>query len=198
MRPIALIIGVPLIGLIGMDQSTEVAFSVYDRLKHIHEAPLKNIRRSFWWIRKTFFTKSRTPTPSFVVEMSKPQIVRVFGQRHFEPGWEMSYNYHGEVLNIRRVVYANDGKYEWWQVHIRGFNHPNGIELTAHYETEPAEHPDAHIDLYGIETDHGMAVVREILEDENIDYRRLEPHERPGIEAESIEAARRSESSTHD
>lgn len=179
-------------GLIGAEQPAKVAFSVYDRLRHIHEAPLKNFQRSFWWIRKTFFTKPRTPTPSFVVEMTKPEVVRLFGNRHFEPGWELSYNYHGEVLNLRRVIHVPDGRYDWWQVHIRGFNHPKGIELTAHYETEPSEHPDAHINLHGIDTAHGMQVTKGILDDEEVDFQRLEPEERPGIEANSVESARRS------
>jgi hypothetical protein len=175
------------------DQSVEVAYSVYDRLRHIHEAPLKNLRRSFWWVRKTFFTKQRTPTPSYLVDMTKPEIVRLFGRRHFEPGWEMSYNYHGEILNIRRVKYVDHETYDWWQVHIRGFPHDEGTELTAHYETEPAEHPDAHIQLYGLDVDQGMTAVRKILEDEGIDYDRLEPAERPGIPDESLESTRRSD-----
>ena len=176
-----------------MDQSVEVAFSVYDRLRHIHEAPLRNLRRSFWWVRKTFFTRSRTPTPSYLIDMEKPDIVRLFGRRHFEPGWEMSYNYHGEILNIRRVEYATHEGYDWWQVHIRGYPHEEGTELTAHYETEPAEHPDAHIRLHGLDVGRGMDAVEEILDDEGVDYRRLEPAERPGIPEESLESTRRAD-----
>lgn len=169
----------------------EVAYSIYDRLRHIHKAPLRNLRLSLWWIRKTFFTKPRTPTPSYAIDMQKPEIVRMFGRRHFEPGWELSYNYHGEILNLRRIVYVDNEKYQWWQVHVRGYTYKKGIELTAHYETEPAEHPDAHINLHGIDVSHGMSVVKDILESENIDYQRLEPEERPQIQTDDIETARR-------
>lgn len=161
--------------------SVEPAFSVYDRLRHIHEAPLKNLRRSFWWLRKTFFTKQRTKTPAYLVEMTKPEVVQFFGRHHFEPGWEMSYNYHGEVLNLRRVEYVDDERYNWWQVHVRGFLRGDaGIELAAHYETEPAEHPDAHIRLHGLETERGMAAIRELMDDGGIEYERVEPDARHG------------------
>jgi hypothetical protein len=184
---------IPLVaaGAIGSGQPAEVAYSVFDRLRHIHEEPLRNLRRSYWWVRKTFFKKSRSPTPSYLVDMQKPEIVGLFGRRHFEPGWELSYNYHGEILNLRRVQHVDNGEYDWWQVHIRGYPHEEGTELTAHYETEPAEHPDAHIRLHGLDVEYGMAVVEEILEDEAIDYRRLEPSERPGVSDEDVESARR-------
>lgn len=163
----------PKIGDIGA--SIEPAYSVWDRLQHIHEAPLRNLRRSLWWVRKTFFTRPRSRTPAFLVDMTKPEIVQLFGTRHFDPGWEMSYNYHGEVLNLRRVVYVDHDRFNWWQVHIRGYHHDGpGIELTAHYETEPAEHPDAHIGLFGLDIERGMDTVEEILRDGDIEYERLD------------------------
>jgi hypothetical protein len=61
-------------------------------------------------------------------------------------------------------------EYERWKVHIRGYDHPEGIELTAHFETEPTENPDAHIDMVGLELDRGMDALRGVLEDEGIEY----------------------------
>lgn len=154
----------------------EPAFSVWDRLRHIHEAPLKNLRRSFWWIRKTFFTKPRSRTPAFLVDLTKPELVEFFGRRHFDPGWELSYNYHGEVLNVRRVEYRDHERFSWWQVHIRGYHHESGgLELTAHYETAPSEHPDAHIDLYGLDVEKGMSIIEGILDEGGIDYEVIQP-----------------------
>ncbi|MFW5922346.1 MAG: hypothetical protein ACOCRC_03485 [Halodesulfurarchaeum sp.] len=164
---------------VGSKVPIEPAFSVWNRLLHIHEAPLRNIRKSFWWVRKTFFTKLPSETPAYLVEMNKPEVVQFFGHRHFDPGWEMSYNYHGEVLNLRRVQYVDHERYNWWQVHIRGFLHTGGgIELTAHYETEPTEHPDAHIRLHGLDVEHGMSVIQEIMEDAGLEYEYLEADDR--------------------
>lgn len=164
--------------LVPREHASNPAFDVFDRLRHIHEAPLRNVRHSIWWIRKTFFTKPRSETPAYLVDLTKPEIMALFGRHYFEPGWELSYNYMGEVLNIRRVEYNDESEYAWWQVHIRGYHHAGGgIELAAHYETEPTEHPHAHIDLEGLETTYGMAVVGEILDEEGIDYEHLDPSE---------------------
>lgn len=160
----------------GIGGAIDPAFSVWDRLRHIHEAPLNNLRRSLWWMRKTFFTKRRSQTPAFLVDMSKPEIIQFFGNLHFDPGWEMSYNYHGEVLNVRRIEYRDHDRYNWWQVHIRGYRHDEGgIELTAHYETAPTEHPDAHVELFGLDVERGMTIVEEILEDGGVAYEMLQP-----------------------
>lgn len=170
------VLGLSLTGV--LDGATEPAYSVYDRLRHLHEAPLKNLRRSLWWVRKTFFTRPRSETPAFLVERAKPELVRFFGSRHFEPGWEMSYHYQGEVLNLRRIRYVDHERYDWWQVHIRGFlNDMGGIELTAHFETEPAEHPDAHVALYGLDVEEGMRVLEDLLDEGGIGYERIEPSE---------------------
>lgn len=183
-------VDLPLVDTIGDAPPVQAAYSVFDRLLHIHETPLKNLRQSYWWIRKTFFTRPRTPTPSYLVDLDKPAALEVLGQRHFEPGWTFSYNYHGEVLNVRRGEYV-DGEYTWWQTHVRGYDHPEGIELTAHYETDPAEHPDAHIDLHGLDVDHGMAEIKQILDERGVEYQRLAPEERPGIGEESVVEAKR-------
>lgn len=60
--------------------------------------------------------------------------------------------------------------FEWWQVHIRGYHHPDGIELAAHFETEPSEHPNAHIDLFGLDVNRGMGTLMDLLDTEEIEY----------------------------
>lgn len=170
--------GATVAGILSQDLAENPAFDVVDRLKHVHEAPLRNLRHSIWWLRKTFFTRRRTPTPAFLVDLEKPEVMACFGRHYFEPGWELSYNYLGEILNIRRVEYRAETDYDWWQVHIRGYVHDDGgIELTPHYETEPTEHPDAHVDLVGLEVEYGMDAVRQILEAEDVEYEVLEPDE---------------------
>ncbi len=164
--------------LVPTDLAIDPAFDIIDRLKHIHETPLRNIRHSIWWVRKTFFTKQRSESPAYLVDMEKPEVMARFGRHYFEPGWELSYNYRGEVLNIRRVEYREETQYDWWQVHIRGYVHDGGgTELTAHYETEPTEHPDAHVDLVGLEIEYAMDAVGRILDTEGIEYEYLDPSE---------------------
>jgi hypothetical protein len=98
-------------------------------------------------------------------------MTRLLGRHNFEPGWELSYHYRGEILNLRRVEYVDHSSgLEWWQVHLRGYDHPDGLELAAHFETEPSEHPDAHAEMFGLDVDRGMATLTELLDEHGIEY----------------------------
>lgn len=170
-----------------MDATTDAETASFelslDRLRGLLDAPLANLRLSGWWIRKTFFTRPRSKTDWILVELSKPEIRELFGRSYFEPGWETSFHFRREIINYRRVEYdaGRHSGIDWWQVHIRGYPHHPGageaateIELTAHYEPEPIEHPDAHIRLERIDIDRGMESMMAILDEGGIDYEYVE------------------------
>jgi hypothetical protein len=148
--------------------------SLGERLENLGDVPLKGLRYSIWWIRKTIFVKPPTPGPSVVVNRSAEGTTRLLGRNYFDPGWELSYYFHGEVLNLRRVEYVEDHTtgIEWWQVHVRGYDHPDGVALTAHFEPEPSEHPNAHVQQVGLDVSHGMTALTDLLEREGISYER--------------------------
>ena len=155
-----------------------------DRIRNITSAPLTNLRLVLWWLRNTFWTRPRSKSTSVVVALSKSELTARLGKSHFEPGWELSYQYRGEILNLRRVEYSRDHKWietspdiNWWQVHIRGYDvpretpgDPSKLELTAHFEPEPTEHPDAHVRLDHIDGERGMSVLTSFLDEQNIEY----------------------------
>lgn len=150
-----------------------------DRIKRIAEAPYANLRLSGWWIRKTFFTRPRSNTDLLRVPLAKPELRELFGHNYFEPGWETSYQFRNEIFNVRRVEYDAEEHppLDWWQVHIRGYPLPpeqgeaaHQLELTAHYEPEPVEHPDAHISKEYIDSTRGMEAMRQILDDNDVEY----------------------------
>lgn len=114
-----------------------------------------------------------------IVPHSKPELRELFGRNYFEPGWETSYQYRNELLNYRRVEYDDEQfpAIDWWQVHIRGYPHDSDgndassqVELTAHYEPEPVEYPDAHVSTDYIDLDRGMESMQEVLDARDIDY----------------------------
>ncbi|WP_251343285.1 hypothetical protein [Haloplanus halophilus] len=146
-----------------------------ERLRHLPETPLRALKRSFWWVRKTFFSKPKPENPAVVVAMDEPEAEAFLGERFFEPGWEMSYSYRNEIVNLRRVRYVRDhpSGLEWWQTHIRGYVHPDGLELAAHFEPEPAEHPDAHVSGEFIDVPRGNATLVGILEDAGVGFQRI-------------------------
>ncbi|MFC4356491.1 hypothetical protein ACFO0N_00845 [Halobium salinum] len=165
------------------------------RLAHLSDAPLGSLRRSLWWVRKAFFSRERSNIPGFVVDLDEEGVRRTLGERYFEPGWEMSYSYQDETVNLRRVQYeasfpegylpeAPPDRLRWWQVHVRGFPYDapvdgpaagGRLELTAHLEPEPAEHPDAHVRKRYISVRYGTEVLEGLLDEAGVEYERVGP-----------------------
>ena len=145
------------------------------RLRHLPERPLRALKWSFWWFRKTFFSKPKPENPAVVVSMAEKEAEAFLGEHFFEPGWEMSYHYHNEIVNVRRVQYVRDhpSGMDWWQTHIRGYAHPDGLELAAHFEPEPAEHPDAHLDGEFIDVARGNETLAGVLEEAGVAFERI-------------------------
>ena len=68
------------------------------RIRHLPEGPLKAVRLSLWWLRKTFFTKPKPDNPAVFVRLTNQELVELLGREYFEPGWELSYSYRNETL----------------------------------------------------------------------------------------------------
>lgn len=103
------------------------------------------------------------------------------GSAHsYAPNWEFSYYKRGEILNLARVVYEPSPEQpdlEWWQAHVRGWpvrERPGAIDLQAHWETEPTEHPDAHLDGVGMDVGYGMDLLARHLDDVGIEFEEVE------------------------
>ncbi|WP_255168575.1 hypothetical protein [Natrononativus amylolyticus] len=152
----------------------------------VRDALLRELRRIGLSVRGRFFTRPKPPEPSVVVGLEAAAVERLLGEHHFAPNWDMSFAYFGEVCNLRRVEYVADHPlgYRWWQIHVRGYHHPDGLELTAHFETDPSESPDAHVDRIGIDIQRGLAELIDLLETNDVSYTREEP-------AQSSQPARR-------
>lgn len=158
------------------------------RLRNLPNGSLRLARFALWWVRKTFFTRDKPANPAVFVELTEQEVTELLGQEYFEPGWEMSYSYQNETLNLRRVEYVPDHPtgIEWWQVHIRGFHHSAGdefdvdtLELAPHFEAEPIEHPRLHIEEVGLEIKRGARTLMNILDAHGIEYEFLYPDHRP-------------------
>jgi len=112
------------------------------------------------------------------VPLSEAEIIELLGREYFEPGWELSYSYRNETINLRRVEFRDDHpdhpEFHWWQVHVRGYRHgPAGassFELAAHFELEPTEYPRSHVEHVGLEIRRGAVAIRDILEAHDVDY----------------------------
>ncbi|MFC5277213.1 hypothetical protein ACFPM1_00325 [Halorubrum rubrum] len=144
-------------------------------LWEVVRVPFDAVVKGYRQLRKALFTASRPSGEYFVVDRTVPELERDLGGFSFAPNWEFSYYTRGEVLNLARVVYERDSAegttYRWWQTHLRGWRDDEGrIELHAHWELEPTENGNPHLDGVGYDPDRGMERLESFLEKADIEY----------------------------
>ena len=129
-------------------------------------------------LRKRFFAGNPPSGRHFLVDASLDGIEAALGRQSYAPNWEFSYYKRGEVLNLARVVHEErtvDGRrYEWWQTHVRGWNRPDGIALHGHWELEPTEHANDHLDGVGFDSERGLSNLQAALEQSALSYAEVE------------------------
>ena len=127
------------------------------------------VRRLFDSVRKQYFTVSGAPR-QLKLKCTVGELREVLGERHFTNAWELSYQYEGEDLNMRRPLYKHD-EYNWYQLHVRGFETEDGyVEVHAHIELEPTEHPYEHISETNFNTEDGKRRLQSVLDGAGITY----------------------------
>jgi hypothetical protein len=149
----------------------DVGVNLWDAVR----VPFDVVRHAYREFRKALFTADRPSGKYLVVDASIAEIERALGEQSYAPNWEFSYYKRGEVLNLARVVYerseAGGETRVWWQTHVRGWRNDAGqLELHAHWELEPTENGNAHIDGVGFTFDRGMANLRSALDEAGLDY----------------------------
>lgn len=135
----------------------------------LSEVPWDILKHYFRVIKGYLFTKPR-PEPDIYVYATIDELRVAFGKRHFTNGWELSYTYRGEDLNMRRPDYVDDS-FRWYQTHIRGWLNGEGAELSVHHELEPSEYPEGHLKGKKYSKARAMNQTLEILEEEGIKYK---------------------------
>lgn len=148
-----------------------MAVSLWDVVR----VPFGAVRYVYREFRKALFTAPRPSGEYLVTEASVEDVERGLGNQSYAPNWEFSYYERGEDLNLARVVYerreAGGSVRRWWQTHVRGWANDAGqLELHGHWELEPTENGNAHIDGVGFDIERGMATLRSALEAAGIEY----------------------------
>ena len=140
--------------------------------------PFDAIRYGYRELRKALFTAPRPSGTYLVAAASVDEVEAALGRESYAPNWEFSYYERGEVLNLARVEYeahAVEGiTYRWWQTHVRGWDHPDGVALNAHWELEPTENANPHIDGVGFGHDRGMTNLQAVLDRSDLAYAETE------------------------
>jgi hypothetical protein len=143
------------------------------------------IRHALWDALRTFYRDFRRAVataeehggPALVVSGTLEDVRAALGRQHFAPNWEFSYNKRGEDLNLARITYdrreVGHHEYVWWQTHVRGWEQADdSIRLRAHYELEPTEYDQDHIDGIGVDVAAGVDGTARALEEEGVAFER--------------------------
>lgn len=127
------------------------------------------LRKVQWYyrkLRKLFFTRERPKGTYIIVDATIKEVKEALAAGGFAPNWTLSFNYRGEDLNMAKVFHSgtiSHPDYEWWQIHVRGWVINGNVELNAHIETEPTEHPSAHWNKVGVEINRALTFLRIVL-----------------------------------
>lgn len=145
------------------------------------------IRHALWDALRTFYRDFRRTVASssehggqaLVADASLDEVTAALGRQYFAPNWEFSYHERGEDLNLARVEHKpreiQGHEYVWWQAHVRGWKQDDGsVRLRPHYELEPTEYDQDHIDGIGLDVTPGLEQVAQALDAEGISYERHE------------------------
>lgn len=132
---------------------------------NIRNLPWKSIRRLVYQFRKQFFVEEVDPyEPPYFASDTDVGAVRseLAGVVPVDPGpwagvgftngWEISYHYKEEDLNMRLPLFLPGGREadpegrEYYQLHVRGWEMDGGeVVLRMHVELEPTEYPKGHL-----------------------------------------------------
>jgi hypothetical protein len=143
------------------------------------------LRHALWDAARTLFRGLRRAVaraeepggPALVVDASVPALEAALGRRYFAPNWLLSYYERGEDLNLARVTSDRrtvaGHEYVWWQTHVRGWRQADGsVRLRAHYELEPTEYDQDHLDGVGLDVAAGTDRLATALDAAGIAYER--------------------------
>lgn len=137
------------------------------------------LRSCYRTFRRLVATSEEHSGLALVVDAPIKDVRVALGRQYFAPNWEFSYHERGEALNLAQIEYRHrelhDHEYIWWQTHVRGWPQDDGsVRLRAHYELEPTEYDQDHIDGIGVDVPAGTVNVAEVLDEEALAYERHE------------------------
>jgi len=153
----------------------------------IGRLPFRYFRRMLRDFGNRYFGKPRPRgVPGIVVDAGPDELDKAFRPRHYEPAGLFSYQYDGEVLNLRRPDDFDPdpvtGEPVAMENHIRGFALDSGKTfLLAHYEANRFSETSDHFDAENFSWDTGAATTATDLDELGLEYERVDSEAASGV-----------------
>lgn len=140
----------------------------------VKQLPWKFLMGSLRYVRNTFYRRSPPDLNQLVVTShTASELDHLLREgAYFEEAEEYTYKYSGEVLNLRRPA-GVDGGYQM-ELHLRGIEHDDGLEMFAHYEISRFNHPREHLAGDKLSWDEGQRRFTNVLDRLDVEYVTLE------------------------
>lgn len=140
----------------------------------VRSIPWKLLMELLRDVRNTFYKKPKPSVKQLVVtDLTVDELdKRLRQEAFFEDVEEYTYKYRGEILNLRRPAGIQDG-YQM-VIHLRAFEHEDGIEILVHYEISRFAHPRAHLSGPIFSWNEGQLRLETVLQQLGINYKRLD------------------------
>lgn len=142
--------------------------------------PYRHLRRLLRDLGDTYFGTSRpTGVPAILVDAPPDKVEKEIRQHDYESGDLYSYEYSGEVWNLRRPDAPDrdeqTGRLVPMEVHARGFRtEDDGTLVLAHHEANRWEATTAHIDETMMSWPKGRDIISDDLDAEGVDHRLID------------------------
>lgn len=154
----------------------------------IGRLPFRAAQDAWGELADQYFGKSRPRgIPALVVNISVDDLDTTLRQQsHFEGADDRSYEYEGEVLNLRRPsglrTHPDTGEAVPMELHVRAFQTEAGdLLLLPHDEASRSEAWGAHYRGRLLSWDRGRDELASVLDDLDIDYDTIESERAAGI-----------------
>jgi len=151
--------------------------------------PFRALRRGWHELSSNYFTSPRpTGVTALLMQGDLTEIEKKLRNDHFESGDMYSFEYDGEVLNMRRAsdFIERDGEIIALELHLRLFEtENNGYLCLAHDEASRLEEWGAHIRETDFSWDRGTDLMETACDDAHILYTRIESEDAVGVKVTS-------------
>lgn len=153
----------------------------------IGRLPYRYFRHLLRDFRNRYFGKSRPRgVPGIVADAGPDELDKALRPRHYEPADLFSYEYDGEVLNLRRPDGFDPdpvtGDPVAMENHIRGFALDSGKTfLLTHYEANRFSETSDHFDGENYSWERGAAKAADDLDELGLEYERVDSEAAAGV-----------------
>lgn len=130
----------------------------------LRDIPWETVDTAIRAFRVAWFTREKPDVTSFVVSETVEDIEDRLRRDFNYEGSPYSYNYEGEILNLRRPEGVDSDGIPM-EHHIRGFEVEDGVEMLCQLEPSRYEAKEEHLSSGAVDWEAGKDIALEVMKE---------------------------------